>query len=129
MPIGERLKEERNRLGLNQTDFGKLCCVTRQTQRLYEKGERTPDSKYLAAIAKVGADILYIVTGERNAVSVRRLEGGEERLKPDEAVLLDNYRHLSGRNREIIQKTSAALAQREQDEVNPQSARQEAIRI
>ena len=64
-PIGERLKEEREQLGFNQAAFGAIGGVQRQAQLKYEKGDRFPAADYLAAIAKVGADVQYIVTGER----------------------------------------------------------------
>lgn len=63
--IGERLKEERDRLGFNQTAFGAIGGVLKQAQLKYEKGERFPGADYLAAVGKVGADVQYIVTGER----------------------------------------------------------------
>lgn len=61
--LSERLKEERNRLGLNQTDFGSLAGVGKTTQINYESGSRTPSADYLAAIFKHGVDIQYVVTG------------------------------------------------------------------
>lgn len=63
--FGERLREERQRLGLNQTEFAGLAGVQKQAQLKYEKGERSPDANYLAAIAAAGADVQYIVTGVR----------------------------------------------------------------
>ena len=60
--LGDRLKEERNRLGVNQGFFAELGGVKRNSQVKYEKGERNPDSSYLAAISDK-VDILYIVTG------------------------------------------------------------------
>lgn len=67
---GERLKEERVRLGLSQAALGEIGGVRKQAQLNYEKGERNPDSAYLSAIAKFGADIQYIVTGIRSAESL-----------------------------------------------------------
>ena len=63
--IGSRLKEERERLGISQGKFCTLGGVTRKTQGNYESDIRRPDADYLAAIAKAGADVLYIVTGHR----------------------------------------------------------------
>jgi phage repressor protein C with HTH and peptisase S24 domain len=63
--IGERLREERERLGFNQTDFGALGGVLKKSQFHYEKGERLPDAAYLAAIANAGCDVSYIITGKR----------------------------------------------------------------
>lgn len=68
--IGVRLREERERLGLNQEAFAKRTpAKTRQSQSNYEKGARAPDALYLAAAALIGADVLYVVTGERKSVA------------------------------------------------------------
>lgn len=80
--IGERLKEERVRLGLSQAALGEIGGVRKQAQLNYEKGERNPDSAYLSAIAKFGADIQYIVTGIRSA----------ESLSSDEKELINLFR-------------------------------------
>ncbi len=80
--IGERLKEERLRLGLSQAALGEIGGVRKQAQLNYEKGERNPDSAYLSAIAKFGADIQFIVTGIRSA----------ESLSPDEKELINLFR-------------------------------------
>lgn len=82
MSTGERLKEERVRLGLSQAALGEIGGVRKQAQLNYEKGERNPDSAYLSAIAKFGADIQFIVTGIRSA----------EILSPDEKELLNLFR-------------------------------------
>lgn len=58
--------------------------VQRRAQINYEKGERQPDTDYLAALAAAGADVLYILTGERS--------GAASALAPDERLLLDRYR-------------------------------------
>ena len=105
LPIGERLREERERLGLNQTDFAAVGGVGRKTQFNYESGERAPDGAYLAAIAAAGADVLYILTGQRSGAVAPT-----PALKPEEAALLDNYRHASPEGKKAIKATSDALA-------------------
>lgn len=65
MPIGKRLREERERLGFNQTDFAAIGGVGRKSQFNYEEDERQPDAVYLSAIHGAGADVQYIVTGTR----------------------------------------------------------------
>lgn len=67
--FSERLKEERERLGLSQTALGKLCGVQKLSQINYEKGVRYPDSRYLNAISNIGADVLYILTGKHELKS------------------------------------------------------------
>lgn len=52
-------------MGLNQEDFGRLGGVKKNAQHNYEAGERQPSAGYLAALAAAGADVLYILTGER----------------------------------------------------------------
>ena len=82
LSIGERLREERERLGFSQSAIGAIGGVKKLAQLKYEQGERYPGADYLAAVAKIGADTLYIVTGERNAGS----------LTADETELLERFR-------------------------------------
>lgn len=77
---GERLREERERLGFNQTAFGAIGGVQKQAQLKYEKGERFPDAAYLAAAATVGADVQYIITGLRAAAALTSDENELVRL-------------------------------------------------
>ena len=116
MSIGDRLREERERLGFSQASFAEITGAHRKSQGNYELGERMPDAAYLAAIAAAGADVLYILTGVRV---------GEIKLSPEipltitreEAALLDNYRNSPPEGQAAIKATSAALAQRS---VHPQ---------
>lgn len=80
MTIGKRLKEERERLGFNQTDFAAVGGVGRKSQFNYEDDERKADSAYLAAIAAVGADVRYIITGERDGPAPETLTADEREL-------------------------------------------------
>ncbi|MBW7656235.1 helix-turn-helix domain-containing protein [Hydrogenophilus thermoluteolus] len=103
--IGARLKEERERLGLSQTAFAESCGLKKLAQINYEKGERMPDAEYLARASRLGADVLYILTGRRErpaseltdrarlkaAIEVIEYGLGDKRLPPDkkaEAILL-----------------------------------------
>lgn len=63
--IGERLKEERKRFDFSQEALAQLGGVQRRAQINYESGERMPDAAYLAAVAQIGVDVLYVVTGLR----------------------------------------------------------------
>ncbi|WP_239424658.1 helix-turn-helix domain-containing protein [Pseudomonas aeruginosa] len=51
---GERLREEKDRLGLNQTDFGAAAGVSRGTQKAYELETSSPDVRYLSALQGMG---------------------------------------------------------------------------
>jgi len=63
--IGERLREERNRLKMTQLEFGLCGGVGNVAQYKYECGLRVPRADYLAKISQVGVDIYYVVTGIR----------------------------------------------------------------
>lgn len=78
MGINERLREERTRLGHSQEAFGELGGVGKQAQLRYEKGERHPDTQYMAAISAIGADVLYILTGSR-----AKKEAANQHRKPE----------------------------------------------
>ena len=53
MPLYNRVKEHRARLGINQTELGKLCGVSRQTISLIERGDYSPSVTLALKIAKV----------------------------------------------------------------------------
>ncbi|MDN2695091.1 helix-turn-helix domain-containing protein [Janthinobacterium sp. SUN073] len=87
--IGEILKEERQRLGMNQEDFAAVGGLKRRAQTLYEQDERAPDALYLRALAGIGVDVHYILTGERLQSAVTY----------DERELLDGYRSMDVRGK------------------------------
>lgn len=62
--MGSRLRQERKRLGLSQREIGQLGGVAANAQGKYESGERVPKADYLAALANIGVDVLYILTGQ-----------------------------------------------------------------
>ena len=102
--IGNRLREERERLGLSQPALADICGVTMRSQRNYEKGDRQPDASYLAAVSAAGADVLYILAGQRAGAAL------PSPISREEAALLDNYRHSSPEGKKAIKATSDALA-------------------
>lgn len=93
---------------LSQSHLAEICGVTMRSQRNYEKGERQPDAAYLAAIAAAGADVLYILTGQRAGGAPAALA-----LTREEEALLDNFRHCPPDARRAIKATSDALAKYE----------------
>lgn len=70
MGIGDRLREERDRLGLTQTDFAELVGASKNTQSNYEKEVRKPDSDYLLRLSDAGADTIYVLTGHRSSSQI-----------------------------------------------------------
>jgi len=81
--IGQRLREERERLGLSQTALGAIGGVQQNAQFLYEKDQRSPSADYLHALAQIGADTHYIVTGQRHTAA----------LTADEADVMMRFRN------------------------------------
>ncbi len=63
--IGNRLREERERLCLSQGLFAGKVGVSRMSQVNYESGKRSPDSSYLLAAYEAGIDVAYVITGKR----------------------------------------------------------------
>ena len=53
MPLENHLKEHRARLGVNQSDLGKMAGVSRQTISLIERGDYSPSVTLALTIAKV----------------------------------------------------------------------------
>ncbi len=82
---GKRLREERTRLGFNQSDFALLGGVSLNTQTRYETGAGTADMSYLLSVAGHGVDVAYVVTGHRF----------DAQLKPEEGQFLATARKLS----------------------------------
>ena len=64
--FSKRLKEERNRLGMNQEDFAIAGGVTKNTQVAYEAGARPPDVEYLFKIADLGVDLFFLLAREKD---------------------------------------------------------------
>nr|WP_228983071.1 helix-turn-helix transcriptional regulator [Paraburkholderia gardini] len=97
-----RLKQERRRLGLNQAELANAGGVQKHAQLNYEKGLRFPDASYLAGIAVVGVDVLYLLTGRTSDPATLALDGDEERL-------LAGYRELKPREKKGVLALVAAI--------------------
>lgn len=101
--LGERLKEERLRLGLNQAELAAVGGVAKTSQFNYEKGERSPDAAYLAAVAVAGVDVLYVVTGTRTPAAASSLSDVEN-------ILVQRYRTMPPENRATVDRVAEAMA-------------------
>lgn len=110
--LGARLKSERLRFGKSQAEMGLAMGVERETWGRYELGKLRPGIDVLRAMAELGADVPYILTGQRapRAADVDR-DAYSAGLNPEEAALLDNYRHAGEAGRKAIREVGAALAQ------------------
>lgn len=67
--IAERIRAERERLGLTQAAFAEIGGVGRASQLFYENHDRYPDTLYLEKLSQDGVDITYLVSGMRSQSS------------------------------------------------------------
>ena len=102
MHPGERIKEERERLGFNQADFAALAEATRKTLFNWESGNASPNAAALSAWAQHGLDVLYVVTGERLSA--------QPAVDAAEQVLLDSYRRCKPDAKAHLIQTAALLS-------------------
>lgn len=87
--FGDRLEEERDRLGLKKGQMAEAGKVAPSTYTSYVQGDRVPDLNALVAWAEAGADALYIALGQRMP----------NLLAPEEEMVLGGYRKLDARGR------------------------------
>ena len=85
--IAERLRNERERLGLKPEEFAARVGMHRSTLFNYEAGTRVPDAALLMQMHALAAvDVLYLLTGRRERMT--------EELTADERALLDRRNML-----------------------------------
>ena len=87
--FGDRLEEERSRLGLKKGQMAEAGNVAPSTYTSYLQGDRIPDLNALVAWAEAGVDPLYVAVGRRMP----------ELLAPEEELILSGYRRLDARGR------------------------------
>lgn len=80
MNIGQRLREERERLDLSQERFAAVGGVQKRAQINYEAGERSPDAKYLENISVLGVNLVYVLTGQRKEAATPAITADEMQL-------------------------------------------------
>ena len=80
MPLENRLKEHRARLGINQADMGKRAGVSRQTISLIERGDYSPSvtlALKLAMICEVQVEDIFRYEEDREDESEENEENEE----------------------------------------------------
>ena len=108
MDISTRLQEERKRLGLTQEAVAPQLGATKRSVTNWEGGAALPGAEVLARYAAAGADVLYILTGQR--------AGGASAPPPPRAVsegdriLLDNFHAAPAQVQAWVKTTLGAFA-------------------
>lgn len=64
MDIPDRIKAWRQSLGLTQDQFAQHSGISKTTLVGYEVGQRKPGSEALAALARTGVNVNWLLTGE-----------------------------------------------------------------
>lgn len=122
--FSERLKEERARLTLSQTDFAKSCGVTKQAQIRYEKGERQPNSEYLERAYQLGVDVSYLLTGihsdtlkESAEIAHYKIDGAVQNIESkrmnamfNEPEVIEGLKSMSKEQAEIMKQLIKSFA-------------------
>lgn len=92
-PIGDislRLREERKRLGLNQSAFADAMSITLTSYVRYEQGKRSIPSDKLLLLELSGADAAFILTGKR--------------AHPEEGFIEQRFARLKQSQQQVIQE-------------------------
>ncbi|WP_250438903.1 helix-turn-helix domain-containing protein [Delftia tsuruhatensis] len=110
--FGERLRQERERLGLSQADMAKLGGTKMRTYQDWERDVATVSAEFLARISAHGLDISFVLTGLRsfdpNAIQherpeptlAARLQQERQRLNLSEAELA----RKAGQAKQVLQQ-------------------------
>ncbi len=75
--FGDRIKQERIRLGLNQTEFAAITGSGKTTVINWEKGETSPSLVQLYELSVVGLDVDFVLFGKKTsaaALSIKEIE-------------------------------------------------------
>ena len=108
--VCSRLREERKALGLDQQQVADVLVVSLKTVGRWEKSIAIPSDK-LAALAAIGVDVVYVLTGQR------ALSGAKE-LSDQESAVIDSFRCLSEADQAAVSRLTNALAATSQGEKN-----------
>ena len=89
MDISTRLQEERKRLGLTQEAVAAQLGATKRSVINWEGGAALPGAEVLARYAAAGADVLYILTGQRAGCA--SAPAPPRAVSEGDRILLDNF--------------------------------------
>ena len=103
--IGNRLKEERERLGITQPLFAEAADAKKRTLIDWEKGVSSPTALQLSSLAMVGVDVLYVVTGQRS-----QSIPAQAALPREQQALLNSYAMCNAAAKKNLLQTAALLA-------------------
>ena len=103
MGISERFREERERLLLSQRQVADLLGASLNTVNNWERGVSSASADAVAKFGGSGADVLYILTGQRTPKAL---------LTEEEDALLDNYQQATEQGRAAARAVLLAVEKR-----------------
>ena len=112
--LGNRLREERDRVGMTQPVFAEAAGAKKRTLIDWEKGVSSPTATQLEALAAIGVDVLYVLTGRRApaATGLGVSEPGTVgHLTLPELGLIKGWRQLDAKGRQAVLAMREALTQ------------------
>lgn len=83
--FGQKMKEERSRLGFTQPQLAELLSSSKRTLVDWENEKSSPTAKQLMMMFNLGFDVSYLLTGVRSV----------QALSTEEQLILDKYRQAS----------------------------------
>ncbi len=89
--FGQRLREERLRLGLTQEELADAAGVQRATVYQYEKGSRRPSLDFLIELLPVGLSWRYMMFGDRRVFDTEEYRMVDADLAVELHMLVDRY--------------------------------------
>lgn len=105
---GERLRSERERLGLTQQAMADTAGVRREMWSKYERGVAVPGGDVFEALAGLRVDLMFVLTGDYQSVAQAKAVAGisnsptSANLPPDEQLLLEAYRSMAAPARKAL---------------------------
>lgn len=88
--FGARLREERARLKMTQSEFAALAGIQRLAQRQYESEARSPNVRYLSAIGSIGVNLYYLMFARRGLAQPLSAETQRD-IKKQVFQLIEDY--------------------------------------
>lgn len=89
--FGARLREERSRLGLSQTELGQKAGIQRLAQSQYETETRFPTIRYLADIGGAGVNLYYLLFGKKDKVGASLSNSEMRNVEQETFKLVEEY--------------------------------------
>lgn len=111
MSVGERIKEERERLEFNQDSFAEMAGVSRRSQIMYEQDKTDASAGYFTKIAEIGADVNYILTGKRTIEEVAKKEAANDELSERNRWLISIFNKLAPEDQDDAVKEIKKIAE------------------